>query len=159
MAGTKLRDLADDKIEVFEKCILFLHEIMNNGARVLFDDEGRIVQEYEFAYKINSYPNNATEFFAYSLEHAELVHISETEENVYNEYPDDPVLRAFDPPDRKFIAVSYAYEDNAPIIEATDSKWWGIVKNLKENGITVQFIDEEYIKKKYIKKMGMLIVK
>ena len=34
MAGTKLRDLADDKIEVFEKCILFLHEIMNNGARV-----------------------------------------------------------------------------------------------------------------------------
>ena len=66
--------------------------------------------------------------------------------------PDSEELRRFDPPDRKYIAVSYNHEEHPPIVEAADSKWWGIKEALHENDIEIVFADEEYIRKKYQEK-------
>ena len=154
MAGTNIRDLPGDQIEVYEKCIHFIHETMAEGVYVLLDDEHRVLDEYRKAYGIDKYPNNASVFLEYVFEHPQYVHLEETGECVYKEFPDDPIIREFDPPDRKFIALAYVSDKKPPIIEATDSKWWGIVENLKQFGIEVRFIDDKYIMMKYKSKMG-----
>ena len=51
-----------------------------------------------------------------------------------------------------YIAVSYNHEEHPPIVEAADSKWWGIKEALHENDIEIVFADEEYIRKKYQEK-------
>jgi hypothetical protein len=72
----------------------------------------------------------------------------------YCEFPNHPGLEDFDPSDRKFIAVSNAHSEKPPIMEATDSKWWGWRDALKEVGIEVRFVCPDYAKRKYREKMG-----
>ena len=104
---------------------------------------------------IDDYPNPATSFFEYSVAHAVYRHLNEVNENIYEHYPDNDELMKFDPPDRKFIALSYGYPEAVPIVEAADSKWWGIADILAQYDIEVIFIDEDYIKMKYMVKMGI----
>ena len=87
------------------------------------------------------------------MEHMEYQHIDEVGEYKYVPYPEDIELKKFDNPDKKFISVAYGFEQRIPIVEAIDSKWWGIREPLKRHGIDLIFIDEEYIKAKYKKKM------
>ena len=84
----------------------------------------------------------------------DFIHLNKISENEYDPYPEDKDLREFDPPDRKYIALSYVHPENPPILEGTDSKWWGIREQLSKNGIPVIFVDEEYIKNKYERKIG-----
>ena len=73
----------------------------------------------------------------------------------YNEFPDTtkhPGLAHFDRSDRKFVAVANAHPDKPPILQATDSKWWGWKDALAEAGIKVHFLCECYIKTKYEEK-------
>ena len=81
--------------------------------------------------------------------------LDEIAPNEYKEYPDDKQLKEFDPPDRKYIALAYKHSENPPIVEASDSKWWGIKDALEKQGIDVIFIDEDYIKKKFEQKIGI----
>lgn len=153
LAGTNLREVPKDQLATFEKCILFLHKVMEKGASILIDDDCKVINEYRNAYSIDLYPNNASTFLEYVFGHYECVHIEEIADCLYEKYPRDKMLKEFDPPDRKFIAIAYTVDGKAPIVEATDSKWWGIVDNLNKFGIKVFFIDEEYIRNKYIEKI------
>ena len=72
----------------------------------------------------------------------------------YDEFPDHAGLAHFDYSDRKFIAVSNAHPEKPPVLQATDSKWWGWKDALAEVGITVHFLCPEYAKAKYTEKMG-----
>ncbi|MCP4574698.1 MAG: hypothetical protein GY846_00195 [Deltaproteobacteria bacterium] len=72
----------------------------------------------------------------------------------YSEFPKHDGLSDFDISDRKFVAVANAHPAKPPIIQATDSKWWGWKDFLKEVGITVQFLCSDYIEAKYQEKMG-----
>ena len=47
-----------------------------------------------------------------------------------------------------------AHPDKPPILQATDSKWWGWKDALAEVGITVHFLCPDYVKAKYAEKMG-----
>lgn len=40
-----------------------------------------------------------------------------------------------------------------PILQATDSKWWGWKDSLGEAGIKVKFLCPEFVKQKYGKKI------
>jgi hypothetical protein len=73
----------------------------------------------------------------------------------YDEFPKHNDLNGFDRSDRKFIAVANAHLDKPPILQATDSKWWGWKDALAEVGITVQFLCPEYVEAKYAEKMGI----
>lgn len=154
LAGTRVGEITNEQLTCFEGCIRFLNEMMNCKDSVLIDDEGKILQEYKYAFKVNEYPNMATSFFEYAMGHVIFAHLNEIGENVFEQYPNDITLKEFDPPDRKFIALSYVYEQSVPIVEATDDKWWGIKELLRKYGVEVIFIDEDYIKTKYQKKMG-----
>ena len=59
-----------------------------------------------------------------------------------------------DPSDRKFIAVAHAHPQKPRIVQATDSKWIGWKKGLAAAGIKVDFVDEEFLRPYYKKKMG-----
>ena len=59
----------------------------------------------------------------------------------------------YDPSDRKFLAVSAAHSEHPPILQATDSKWWGWRESLEDAGIVIDFLCPE-IERKYAEKMG-----
>lgn len=69
------------------------------------------------------------------------------------EFPDHEDLADVDPSDRKFVAVANAHRDKPPIIEATDSKWWGWKDALEECGITVEFVCLDQVEEVYRRKM------
>ena len=73
--------------------------------------------------------------------------------NSYKEFPNHDELSGFDPSDRKFVAVANAHSEKPPILQATDSKWWGWNDALAEVGITVHFLCQKYIEAKYKEKM------
>ncbi len=71
----------------------------------------------------------------------------------YDEFPEHIDFAEFDTSDRKFVAVANAHIDKPPILQATDSKWWGWKEGLEESGISVTFLCPDYIKAKYQEKM------
>ena len=154
LAGTRTDQIPEDQIRCYEKCILFLQDVMDRGDKVLIDDDGMVINEYRKAYSVNDYPNMAAMFFEYSMGHYVCCHVERIEDDVYSDYPQDITLQSFDPPDRKFIALAYVYDHGTPIVEGTDSKWWAIKDNLRKYGIEIIFIDEEYIRDKYTEKFN-----
>ncbi|MEM6457641.1 MAG: hypothetical protein AAF772_21310, partial [Acidobacteriota bacterium] len=44
----------------------------------------------------------------------------------FTTFPNNPALADFDRDDRKFVAVARAYGDETPVLQALDSKWWGL---------------------------------
>jgi hypothetical protein len=74
--------------------------------------------------------------------------------NSYEEFPNHEGLVHFDRSDRKFVAVANAHPAKPPVMQATDSKWWGWKDALAEVGITVHFVCPDYAKAKYVGKMG-----
>ena len=72
----------------------------------------------------------------------------------YNEFPTHPGLTNFDKSDRKVVAVANAHPKKPPILQSTDSKWWGWKDALEDSGITVCFLCPEYVKTKYAEKIG-----
>lgn len=71
----------------------------------------------------------------------EHVHINPTENgNNFAEFPEDPDLKAFDPSDRKFVAVALSHPDSPPILNAVDSDWWLFRDAFTRNGVHVEFL-------------------
>ena len=71
----------------------------------------------------------------------------------YDQFPLHDGLRDFDRSDRKFVAVANSHPQKPPILQATDSKWWGWKDALEEAGISVCFLCPKYIQAKYKEKM------
>lgn len=77
------------------------------------------------------------------INHVELVTIKPTnaEQTKFAEFPPDAALeKAFDPDDRKFVAVANAHLLKPPILESADSKWLGWEIQLKKHGIKVEML-------------------
>ncbi|MHC6204081.1 hypothetical protein ACYULU_12915 [Breznakiellaceae bacterium SP9] len=71
----------------------------------------------------------------------------------YVEFPDSDTLKDFDPADKIFIAVSNKHKNKPPILQGTDSKWWGYKDQFEALGIKIIFLCPEYVKKIYERKM------
>lgn len=161
LAGTPVSKISVDQLRCAKECAGFIKNFIENPkSRLVLDDEGRILKEYRNARAIGSTPNLATMFCIWAHQHLameeqDFIHLNEIEQDQYREYPDDVQLKEFDPPDRKYIALAYKHSEKPPIVEASDSKWWGIKEALKSYGIDLIFIDEEYIKNKYVQKIGV----
>ena len=67
----------------------------------------------------------------------------------YREFPRHVGLDDFDSSDQKFIAVANAHPDKPPVLQATDSEWWGWKDVLQNAGVRVHFLCPEYVKNKY----------
>ena len=122
---------------------------MNRG-RVTLDDTHRILDEYMKKTDPNRGKHVGQVFLKWLLRNLSsclYVTLHEHPERGFASFPEDPELALFDPSDRKFVAVAAACEECPPILQAADSKWLGWADALLRNGVNVEFLCPEDLKR------------
>lgn len=139
-------------------CIEAIEHVIKKQALVI-DDGDEIFDEYRKQLSLKGQPGVGDRFIKWvhdnrwQLPASNRVTITKNGET-YNEFPAHGDLHDFDVSDRKFVAVANAHPSRPPILQATDSKWWGWKDALSEVGISVYFLCQEYIEAKYAEKMN-----
>jgi hypothetical protein len=147
--------------ECIIRCQARLAEIMRGTEMILLDDKKRIIQEYKN--NLNEKERGFGDRFWQELmrrmwRHGGVqkkvirVHITPLAGNGtdFEEFPnDDEALKDFHKKDRKFVAVTLAYQHDsgqeAPILKAEDSGWEKFTDALAAHGVQVDSICEEDI--------------
>ena len=139
-------------------CVEAIEHIVKNGGLVI-DDGDEIFTEYRHQLRMKGCPGVGDRFMKWV--HDNRWHLPQEDRvtitrngKTYIEFPEHDDLLDFDDSDRKFVAVANAHSQKPPILEATDSKWWGWKDGLSSVGITVIFLCRDYVKRKHKKKMG-----
>lgn len=121
---------------------------MKEGLLVL-DEGGQIFNEYRQQHlSFSGQPGPGDVFFKwlvdnrYNADRVSLVSLSRdpNKPERFTAFPNDPQLEAFDPSDRKFVAVALTHQDRPAILNATDSDWWKFKDALLANGVIVRFV-------------------
>ncbi|MFN0119346.1 MAG: hypothetical protein ACKV2V_02475 [Blastocatellia bacterium] len=148
--------------DVSHACVLACIEAVSHVIKhrgLIIDAEDEIYDEYRQQLSMKGQPGVGDGFMKWVHDHrwglpaSQRVTISKNGDS-YDEFPTQDELHNFDRSDRKFVAVANAHADKPPILQATDSKWWGWNKALAEVGITVHFLCPEYAEAKYAEKTG-----
>ncbi|MBI5446419.1 MAG: hypothetical protein HY900_35045, partial [Deltaproteobacteria bacterium] len=142
-------------------CVAALREVMTSG-HIVIDDSWRIIGEYKRELLPDGQPGVGDLFLKWVLtnqwnpDRCTMVSITPKADDPedFEEFPVHKGLTKFDRSDRKFVAVAAAHPAAPPILEATDSKWWGWKGALAECGIEVRFLCPAEIRQKYREKMG-----
>lgn len=145
--------------ECVRVCAREVRNIQNKGS-IALDDGWRIVGEYKNKLSLSGQPGVGDAFLKWVLTNinnpsrCQQVRLTQDpgDPNRFEEFPAHEGLQDFDPSDKKFVAVSAAHPERPPILQATDSKWWGWNDALQEAGITVNFLCPEKIRDKYDQK-------
>lgn len=152
----------DPDSDVSDACVLACIEAVEHVIKkrgLIIDTGDEIFDEYRRQLSMKGQPGIGDAFMKWvndhrhSPEYCDSIPITSNGDS-YDEFPAHDGLKNFDKSDRKFVAVANAHPEKPPILQATDSKWWGWKDALAEVGITVQFLCPEYVKAKYAKKMG-----
>lgn len=141
-------------------CVDAIRELMRSGHLVV-DDQFRIIKEYGHKLSASGQPGVGDAFRKWVLtNHANPTRCTrvsitpKTDPRDFEEFPANPALASFDAADRKFVAVSLAHPEQPPILQATDSKWWGLRDALATSGVTVHFLCPEHIAELHARKTG-----
>lgn len=143
-------------------CAQALLDIKRSGVLVI-DDRDQILSEYRAnCAPYGRQPGIGDSFVRWvhdnrgrvDLVHTVALTVASDPPHDFVEFPDHQDLLALDPSDRKFVATANAHNDKPPIIEATDSKWWGWKDALAECGLTVEFLCPKEIEEVYRRKAG-----
>ena len=140
---------SEDCVEI---CVDRLEQITKGEIKLALDDQRRIIDEYRRQLDPSGQPGFGDAFLKWveinwtNPEWCDLVEITPVAGPKINfeEFPNDPDLEDFDDDDRKFVAVACAHPDNPPIWQAVDSKWRNFLDALQRNGVTVEYICEDY---------------
>jgi len=139
-------------------CIEAVEHVVQNAGLVI-DAGDEIFDEYRKQLSIKGQPGVGDRFMKWvhdnrwHLDKSQRVAITRKGDS-YDEFPAHDGLNDFDISDRKFVAVANAHANKPPILQATDSKWWGWREALAAVGITVHFLCPEYVETKYAEKMN-----
>ena len=139
-------------------CVEAIKRVVEDKGLVI-DDGDEIFGEYRRQLSMSGQPGVGDHFMKWvhdnrwGLPDLQRVSITRAGDS-YSEFPNSPGLDDFDLSDRKFVAVANAHNEKPPILQATDSKWWGWKDALKQADIAVHFVCCEYIEAKYEEKMG-----
>ena len=150
---------ADIPDSCIRESIRHIKNITEKDCRLVIDDAGEIFREYRNNLSLKGQPGVGDAFAKWVNDHqwnpskVDRVQITKSGDS-YKEFPTHDKLNDFDPSDRKFVAVANAHPEKPPILQATDSKWWGWNDALAEVGVTVHFLCREYIEAKYAEKIG-----
>ena len=135
--------------DVSDECVLActneLEKLKQRGV-VVIDDEYHLLGEYLHKVDVTRGKQAGAAFLKWLLQNrantrrVEKVHITQTAENRFDEFPADPALEDFDPSDRKFVAVANAHPEKPPIWQAADSKWLDWWPALQTHDIRVEFL-------------------
>jgi hypothetical protein len=151
-------EIPDDLTSCVWACIEAIDHIVKKGGLVI-DSGDEIFTEYRKQLSMRGRPGIGDHFMKWVHDNRwgfpdEDRVVLTKNNNSYYEFPEHVGLLNIDPSDKKFIAVSNAHNDKPPILQATDSKWWGWQKILAGIGIKVQFLCLDYVRTKYDEKMG-----
>lgn len=154
------RDEAEDA-ECAVRCGRALYRVMQRG-HVFVDEAGAIVDEYRRNLTLPGEPSPGNAFLKWLLTHewnpAKVTRVrltpKPTDPEDYEELPEPPSGVRYDPADRKFLAVAAAHAEHPPILQALDSKWWGWRDALAAVGVSVCFVCQPEIARKFEEKMG-----
>ena len=138
-----------------------IRTLMHSGHLVI-DDKFLILREYKNKLSPSGQPGVGDAFLKWALTHqanpkrCTRVEITPRQEDPrdFEEFPRHEALARFDPSDRKFVAVSCAHSAAPPILQATDSKWWGLRDALATCGVQVHFLCPEHIEQLHKRKSG-----
>lgn len=150
--------IPEDLVACVQSCVDAIEHVMKNGEFVI-DSGDEIYGEYLNKLCLSGRKGVGNAFMKWvhdkrwTLPDVDRVAITGDGES-YAEFPVHDGLVKFDISDRKFVAAANAHPAKPPILQATDSKWWGWKEALMEVGITVQFICREYVETKHAEKMG-----
>ncbi len=150
--------IPQDEIACVLACVEAIEHVIRRSGLVI-DAGNEIYDEYRHKLSLSGQPGIGDSFLKWVHDHRwtlpEIDRVSITKNGEsYIEFPDHDELGGFDRSDRKFVAVANAHPNKPPILQATDSKWWGWQFALAEVGITVHFLCPEYAQAKYAEKMG-----
>jgi hypothetical protein len=142
-------------------CVEALKALMRSG-HIVIDDKFRIIKEYMNKLSQSGQPGVGDAFLKWVLTNqanparCTQVELSPQQHDPrdFEEFPPDEALAGFDPSDRKFVAVSCAHPARPPILQATDSKWWGLREALARCGVNVHFLCPEHIQELHKRKTG-----
>jgi hypothetical protein len=151
----------DPESDVSDACVMACIEAIEHVTKkrgLIIDAGDEIFNEYRQQLSMKGQPGMGDAFMKwvndhrYKQEYCDRVAITKNGDS-YDEFPMHDGLNDFDRSDRKFVAVANAHSDKPPILQATDSKWWGWKDALAEVGITIRFLCPEYVETKYDEKM------
>jgi hypothetical protein len=142
-------------------CMQALEALTRSGHLVL-DDGWRIINEYKHKLSPNGQPGLGDRFLKWVLtNHANPQRCTKVpltprpeDPRDFEEFPRDEALSGFDPSDRKFVAVSCAHPERPPILQATDSKWWGLREAFQRCGVDIRFLCPKDIEEIHERKGG-----
>lgn len=152
----------DPGSDVSDACVLACIEAVEHVIRkraLIIDAGDEIFDEYRRQLSMKGQPGVGDRFMKWvhdnrwRLPDDHRVTITSNRDS-YEEFPTHDDLNDFDRSDRKFVAASNAHLEKPPILQATDSKWWGWKDALADIGITVQFLCPEHVETKYEEKIG-----
>ena len=159
IANSALRpdEIKDELTDCVLICVEVIDHVVHKGGLVI-DAGDEVFSEYLDHLSLSGRPGMGDKFMKwvhdnrFKLPLVDRVVITK-KGNSYDEFPDHDGLRHFDRSDRKFVAVANAHHDKPPILQATDTKWWGWKDALEGLGITVRFLCQDYAQAKYEEKM------
>lgn len=139
------------------RCLEAIEHVMKHDGLVL-DAGDEIFDEYRHNLSLDGQPGIGDHFMKWVYLNrwrfpAEDRVTLKKVDGFYVDFPQVAGLDEFDPSDRKFIALANAHPEKPPILQATDSKWWGWKEALDAAGITVDFICPTCIEEKYRQKV------
>ncbi len=143
------------------RCAQALLRIKQLGV-IVIDDGDAILSEYRRNCCIAGQPGVGDSFVRWvhdnrgrdDLVHTVTLTVKNEPPHDFEQFPVHEQLAALDPSDRKFVSVANAHKDNPPILQATDSKWWGWKEALSTCGIAVEFLCPDEIREVYERKLG-----
>jgi hypothetical protein len=133
-------------------CIEKLSSIYEQGVVVL-DDGMLILKEYMNNLSLSGQPGLGNIFMKWiwtvqaNPKFCKQVHITPRhhDRSNFNEFPDNPELRTFDPSDRKYAAVALVNGKSTELLNAVDSDWAEHYYALKQAGITICFLCPQHV--------------
>jgi hypothetical protein len=145
----RLASHADDNC--VDACTDFLESA--RAGLVFVDDDQHILGEYQGQLRAVRQPGPGTAFLRWLWQNianesvcrqVPIVSVSVDPEN-YSQMPADPALAAFDPSDRKFVAVAVVAGRGCVIVNAVDSDWRRAEAGLLRSGLCLRFLCPQHV--------------
>ena len=123
-------------------------------GKIVLDESNWILSEYQDVLRSDGQPGAGDAFlkwvynYQWNAQRCDRVPITPIEDGInFAEFPDDPDLTGFDRSDRMFVAAARSHPDSPSILNAVDTDWWIFRNTLRRNGVTVEFMCEEDVRR------------
>ena len=157
-AATPQEECKPEEWDMQERCIEFIREFTKNtDSQLVLDFDYEIIKEYR-----NRIPNDTSigkifwhwfNCYIGKIPFENMVKLEKDDDGNYVMFPLEKRTEEFDRSDRKFVALARTHNEHPPIIEAADGKWLGFKDVFGEYGVHIEFLDNDYAKMMYDRKV------